>query len=92
MTTQLAGATAVITGASGGIGRAAAEAFARCGAKLVLAARGKQALETVARKFGTPLAEGAIDGGLRIDRQVAIAAFASLAPAGLVVLPAKRRA
>ncbi|WP_425486724.1 SDR family NAD(P)-dependent oxidoreductase [Aurantimonas endophytica] len=44
-----------MTGASSGIGQATAEAFARSGAKLVLAARGRDALEKVAegcRKFG----------------------------------------
>jgi short-subunit dehydrogenase len=41
--------TVVITGASSGIGEATAEAFAREGARLVLAARGVEALEQVAR-------------------------------------------
>lgn len=44
---SLLGATVVITGASSGIGRAAALAFAREGAYLVLAARRKQVLEDV---------------------------------------------
>ncbi|AEV87213.1 short-chain dehydrogenase [Actinoplanes sp. SE50] len=40
--------TVVITGASSGVGRASALAFARCGARLALAARSAEALETVA--------------------------------------------
>jgi NAD(P)-dependent dehydrogenase (short-subunit alcohol dehydrogenase family) len=42
----------VITGASSGIGRSTAHAFARQGAAVVLAARDKQALELVAQECG----------------------------------------
>ncbi len=49
MATQTSHRTAVITGASSGIGRATAEAFARCGWRLVLAARDVEALEAFAR-------------------------------------------
>lgn len=45
---DLAGAVIVIVGASSGLGRAAAWAFARKGANLVLAARNAEALEEVA--------------------------------------------
>lgn len=45
---QLRGKTAIITGASRGIGRAIAESLAREGMNLVIAARGKDVLEKVA--------------------------------------------
>lgn len=45
---DLTGATVVITGASSGIGEAAALAFAAAGSRLVLAARDEQAVEAVA--------------------------------------------
>jgi short-subunit dehydrogenase len=50
MASQLADKTIVITGASSGIGQATAEAFARAGATVVLAARGTRALQAVAQK------------------------------------------
>ncbi|NNL56376.1 MAG: SDR family oxidoreductase, partial [Pseudomonadales bacterium] len=46
--TDFNGACVVITGASAGVGAACARAFAREGAKLVLVARGRDALEAIA--------------------------------------------
>ena len=45
---SLEGHTALVTGASRGIGREIALAFARAGADLVLVARGREALEELA--------------------------------------------
>lgn len=45
---RLEGKTAIITGASSGIGRAAALLFSRQGARLVLAARGRERLDALA--------------------------------------------
>ncbi|MDP9955448.1 short-subunit dehydrogenase [Epilithonimonas hungarica] len=49
---SLKGKTVVITGASSGIGRAITEAFALEGCQLVLAARGKEALDETLRLCG----------------------------------------
>ena len=49
--TRLDDKVAIITGASSGIGRAAALLFARQGAKVVLSARGRERLEAVAEEI-----------------------------------------
>jgi len=53
MAERFAGKVAVITGASTGIGAAAARLFAREGAAVVLAARGADALERLASEIGS---------------------------------------
>ena len=72
-----AGQTALVTGASGGIGLDLAECFARDGYDLILTARSEDALKEVARSAGaaygvtaTPIALdlGAIGGGARLAR------------------------
>jgi 3-oxoacyl-[acyl-carrier protein] reductase len=61
----LAGRSVVVTGASRGIGRACAEAFAAEGARLHLVARGRDALQLaqdeIARDHGVPVSIQAVD-------------------------------
>ena len=52
MTQTIAGKTMIITGASSGIGRAAARLFAQEGARLVLTARSAERLAAVAQEIG----------------------------------------
>ncbi len=52
MSTALSGRTAVVTGASSGIGLAVAQSLARAGMNLVLGARSSEKLDAVARGLG----------------------------------------
>jgi short-subunit dehydrogenase len=79
MVADLAGKTVVITGASSGIGQAAAEAFARAGASLVLAARGLTALETVAARCRSLGARGAVAIATDVTDAEAVRALAARA-------------
>ncbi|GAA0296552.1 SDR family oxidoreductase [Rhodovulum strictum] len=49
---ELSGKSVLITGASRGIGAAAARAFAEAGARVALAARSEQAMASIAREIG----------------------------------------
>ena len=51
MAAELAGKVVIVTGASSGVGEAAARAFARAGARVVLAARSAGKLDTLAREL-----------------------------------------
>ncbi|MGH7317729.1 MAG: SDR family NAD(P)-dependent oxidoreductase, partial [Candidatus Rokuibacteriota bacterium] len=48
---ELAGKTALLSGATGGIGRAIAEALAARGARVVLSSRKREALDELARSL-----------------------------------------
>ncbi|HDR28197.1 SDR family oxidoreductase [Rhodovulum sp.] len=50
---ELSGRSVLITGASRGIGAAAARAFAEAGARVALAARSEQAIASIAREIGS---------------------------------------
>lgn len=78
MTQTIAGKTMIITGASSGIGRAAARLFAREGAKLVLTARSAERLAAVAQEIGG-------------DPLVIPADLTQAAEVGAIVVEAERR-
>ena len=52
MPREIEGSVVVVTGASGGIGRAAARLFAENGARVVLAARSEDSLREAAEECG----------------------------------------
>lgn len=53
MIKQLIGKTAIVTGASSGIGTAIAKELINAGANVVLAARNKEKLESISAEIGT---------------------------------------
>ncbi len=61
MAQRFSGSTVIVTGASAGVGAEAARGFAAEGARLVLAARGREALEAVAATIDTPVLTVAMD-------------------------------
>ncbi|SNS45108.1 MULTISPECIES: SDR family oxidoreductase [unclassified Azospirillum] len=72
--TQLAGKVAIITGASSGIGQAAARLFARQGARLVLVARREAALAELAAEISAAGGEAALVAGDVAEEATAVAA------------------
>jgi NADP-dependent 3-hydroxy acid dehydrogenase YdfG len=69
----------VLTGASSGIGRAAAFAFARRGARLVLAARDAEALEEVARECRDTYGAEAVSAATDVRDELSVDALGGLA-------------
>lgn len=76
--TDLAGAVVMVTGASRGLGRALAEAFAGAGARLVLCARGEEDLRAVAERLEAGGAE-VVWGAADVADEAAVAALVSRA-------------
>jgi NAD(P)-dependent dehydrogenase (short-subunit alcohol dehydrogenase family) len=87
----LAGRLALVTGASRGIGAATAEALAAAGARVVLAARDRNALGAVARRIHDTGGEAravATDVGKLEDVEALFAAVNRLGPLGALVCAA----
>lgn len=71
---DLRGKRVILTGATGGIGRALAAALTRAGARLVLAARSEDALADVARQLGGEAVAVPCDVTVPADRERLISA------------------
>ena len=78
----LAGRLALITGATGGIGRAIADAFAAAGARLILLARDADALEKLRASLGTPPGTTVILPADVTDEEAMLAAASTLRDQG----------
>jgi 3-oxoacyl-[acyl-carrier protein] reductase len=70
---SLRGRTAIVCGASAGIGLGCAEALAEAGANLVLLARGREALEAAAERLGATAVPGDVRDEADLERLVATA-------------------
>jgi 3-oxoacyl-[acyl-carrier protein] reductase len=73
METGLRGRTAIVCGASAGIGLGCAEALAEEGANLVLMARGREALQREAERLGALAVPGDVADEAALERLVATA-------------------
>ena len=80
------GSVTIITGASAGIGRAAAREFARAGATVVLAARNGARLREVAREIGDPAGSLVVPTDVTSDDQVEALVTRALARFGRIDL------
>jgi NAD(P)-dependent dehydrogenase (short-subunit alcohol dehydrogenase family) len=87
MAVDLTGEMGVVTGASRGLGRALAEAYARAGASLALCARGAELHEVVAalREQGTRVVAATLDVTDAAAVNGLVAEAASVAPVSVLV-------
>ncbi len=79
---DLSGKTVLITGASSGIGRACAEAFAERGSRLLLAARRTERLETLADGLRARFVAETLTLGLDVRDRTAVDAALAALPGG----------